>query len=154
MRARRENNSAWVTSDGRVIGEDGSSAAPEGYAQWRNKQVTQILDRSANNNPTNHSTIMTNPMHAEKALAYDVAIGLCYLSPEQMKALRIEADWRFGDGMDKKNPNKKYWEYFAQGVQDGEPLHEWIKIDPEAKRPEKIVDEREGDFFLGLGGLV
>jgi hypothetical protein len=93
-------------------------------------------------------------MHAEKALAYDVAIGLCYLSPEQMAELRIEADWRFGDGIDKNRPNKKYWEYFAQGVQDGEPLHEWIKIDPEAKRPEKIIDEREGDFFLNLGGLI
>jgi hypothetical protein len=143
-----------VSREGSVIGEDGSSNAPEGYAQWRNKQITQILDRSANNNPTNHSTIMTNPMHAEKALAYDVAIGLCYLSPEQMAELRIEADWRFGESMDKTHPNKKYSEYFVQGSQRGEPLHEWIKIDPEAKRPEKIIDEREGGFYLNLGGLV
>ena len=154
MRARTDNNSAWVTSDGRVIGEDGESDAPEGYTAWRNKQVTEILDRSANNNPTNHSTIMTNPMHAEKALAYDVAIGLCYLSPAQMTELRIEADWRFVKGMDDDNPNKKYGQYFLKGVQTGEPLHEWVKADPDAKRPDKIVDEREGDFFLKLGGIV
>ena len=93
-------------------------------------------------------------MHAEKALAYDVAIGLCYLSPAQMTELRIEADWRFVKGMDDDNPNKKYGQYFLKGVQTGEPLHEWVKADPDAKRPDKIVDEREGDFFLKLGGIV
>lgn len=154
MRARREKNSAWIDSNGRVIGEDGQSAAPEGYKEWRDQQVTQILDRGRENNPTNHSTIMTNPMHAEKALAYDVAIGLCYLTPQQMADLRIEADWRFGKGMDKNNPNKKYWEYFDTGELSGQALHEWLKADPEAHRPAKIIDEREGDFYLKLGGFV
>ncbi|MGG1945339.1 hypothetical protein AB1286_11070 [Trinickia sp. NRRL B-1857] len=115
MRARRGGNSSWVDSDGNVIGEDGKSAAPEGYEKWHNKQVTQILDAGRTNNPTNHSTIMTNPMHAEKALAYDVAIGLCYLTPEQLTQLRIEADWRFGDGLMDDNPNKKYSDYFSYG---------------------------------------
>jgi hypothetical protein len=151
MRVRMDGNSQWIDGEGNVIGEDGRSALPEGYAQWRNEQVTEILDGSRTNNPTNHSTIMTNPMHARKALAYDVAIGLCYLSPEQMAALRIEADWRLGKGMDKTNPNKKYWEYFDSGTMNGDAITKWLASDPEGRRPEKIADEREGLFYLNLG---
>ncbi|MFC4704121.1 MULTISPECIES: T6SS effector phospholipase Tle3 domain-containing protein [Paraburkholderia] len=154
MRVRADRNSSWIDGDGNVTGEDGKSAMPEGYAQWRNEQVTQILDGGQNNNPTNHSTIMTNPMHAKKALAYDVAIGLCYLSPEQMVALRIEADWRFGKGMDKTNPNKKYWEYFDKGTMGKHSLNQWLANDEEGRRPEKIVDEREGQFYLRLGAVL
>jgi pimeloyl-ACP methyl ester carboxylesterase len=155
MRARRVGNSSWVDSNGNVIGEDGKSAAPQGYEQWRNKQVTQILDAGRTNNPTNHSTILTNPMHAEKALAYDVAIGLCYLTPKQLSQLRIEADWRLGEGLKDENPNKKYTIYFATGKMNGEFLSDWIALkDSEARRPEKIADEREGEFFLKVGGIV
>ncbi|WP_434666307.1 DUF3274 domain-containing protein [Paraburkholderia sp. A3BS-1L] len=152
MRVRRDGNSQWIDGEGNVIGEDGRSALPEGYAQWRNEQVTEILDGSRTNNPTNHSTIMTNPMHARKALAYDVAIGLCYLSPEQMAALRIEADWRLGEGMSDENPNKRYSRYFTRGKMEGQFLSEWIATSgSEAQKPEKIVDEREGQFYLNLG---
>ncbi|MFX1764503.1 DUF3274 domain-containing protein [Paraburkholderia sp. A1RI-2L] len=154
MRVRADRNSAWIDGDGNVIGEDGKSALPEGYAEWRNEQVTQILDDSRNNNPTNHSTIMTNPMHARKALAYDMAVGLCYLSPEQMTELRREADWRMEEGMGDANPNKKYWEYFDSGTINLDALTQWLANDEEGRKPEKIVDEREGQFYLNLGGLV
>nr|WKF61386.1 hypothetical protein HUO10_005917 [Paraburkholderia busanensis] len=154
MRARRQGNAGWVDSEGNVIGEDGKSQMPEGYEAWHNEQITSILDDGRRNNPTNHSTIMTNPMHAEKALAYDVAIGLCYLSPQQLKKLRIEADWRFGKAMGEDNPNKRYWEYFNSGSMDELSLFEWIKKDSEAHRPEKIVDEREGQFYLKVGGIA
>jgi hypothetical protein len=34
-------------------------------------------------------------------------------------------------------------------------ITEWVaKPEGEASRPSKIIDEREGDFFLKLGGLV
>lgn len=99
---------------------------PEGYKEWRDKQIVDWLDRGSTNSPTNHSTTMTNPDHAKKALAYDVAIGVCYLTPEQMKALRIEADWRMEDGIPGDNPNKKYTEYFVRGKLDELPMHEWV----------------------------
>jgi hypothetical protein len=154
MRARKDGNPAWVDSSGNVIGEDGKSAMPEGYEAWRNRQVTEILDAGRTNNPTNHSTIMTNPMHAEMALAYDVAIGLCYLTPEQLIELRLEADWRFGAGLSDADPNRKYAEYFNKGTVGGHSAPLWVKSDAEAGRPQKIVDEREGQFYLKLGVAV
>ncbi|RQT16811.1 hypothetical protein DF037_36205 [Burkholderia contaminans] len=126
MEARRTKNAAWVDDAGHVVGEDGSSELPEGYKDWRNKEVKDILDRGTENNPTNHSTTMTNPDHAQKALAYDVAIGPCYLTLEQMNALRIEADWRMGKGINKDNPNAKYSKYFSDGVLNELPLHKWV----------------------------
>ncbi|MDC6178813.1 hypothetical protein C2I33_04740 [Ralstonia solanacearum] len=155
MRARRTGNRTWVDEDGNVIGEDGKSEEPEGYKDWQTKQVVEILDSGKNNNPSNHSTIMTNPMHAEKALAYDVAIGVNYLTLEQMNELRIEADWRFGKGLDDDHPNKKYAKYFEHGVMGKKmPLHDWIKNDEEAQMPPGIVDEREGGMHLVLGAVA
>ncbi|MHC6083227.1 T6SS effector phospholipase Tle3 domain-containing protein [Ralstonia solanacearum] len=156
MRARRAGNRAWVDKGGNVIGEDGKSEMPEGYKEWQSRQVVGILDSGKNNNPSNHSTIMTNSMHAEKALAYDVAIGVNYLTLEQMNALRIEADWRFGDGLDKDHPNKKYAQYFKDGSlgENYDPLHVWIKEDKEAQMPPGIVDEREGGMHLVLGAVA
>jgi hypothetical protein len=144
----------WVDKDGKVIGEDDLANATLEYKVWRNGQIGKILTEGSKNNPTNHSTILTNPMHAEKALAYDIAIGLCYLSERDWKTLRIEADWRFGDGLDKSNPNKKYSEYFSYGDYGGELLHKWAHSDVEAIKPTKIQDQREGDFFLKAGDIV
>ncbi|WP_441294147.1 T6SS effector phospholipase Tle3 domain-containing protein [Burkholderia sp. MSMB1835] len=155
MEARRAKNAAWVDSDGHVVGEDGKSDAPEGYMDWRNERIKDILDAGKENNPTNHSTTMTNPEHARKALAYDVAIGLCYLTDKQIKALRIEADWRMGDGIPFENPNKKYAGYFEKGQLDRQPMHVWAHgKDSEGKMPDTIVDEREGQFYLSVGGVV
>ncbi len=151
MRAHRTGNHAWVDANGNVIGEDGKSEMPEGYKTWQTKQVVEILDSGKNNNPSNHSTIMTNPMHAEKALAYDVAIGVNYLTLEEMNKLRIEADWRFGEGLDKDHPNKKYADYFLAGKLDDKFLQEWVKKAEEVKMPPGIVDEREGNVHLMLG---
>ncbi|CBJ35733.1 membrane protein [Ralstonia solanacearum] len=156
MRARRTGNHAWVDKDGRVIGEDGSGEMPEGYKDWQTKQVVEILDSGKNNNPSNHSTIMTNPMHAEKALAYDVAIGVNYLTLEEMNELRIEADWRFGKGLDDDHPNKIYAQYFKDGSlgETHDPLHVWVRDDKEAKMPPGIVDEREGSVHLVAGAVA
>ncbi len=154
MRAHRTGNHAWVDANGNVIGEDGKSEMPEGYKTWQTKQVVEILDSGKNNNPSNHSTIMTNPMHAEKALAYDVAIGVNYLTLEEMNKLRIEADWRFGEGLDKDHPNKKYADYFLAGKLDDKFLQEWVKKAEEVKMPPGIVDEREGNVHLMLGAVA
>ncbi|VWB80222.1 T6SS effector phospholipase Tle3 domain-containing protein [Burkholderia lata] len=156
MRARRDGRPAWVDDEGNVKGEDGTSEVPEGYQEWHNEQVVDILDAGKLNNPTNHSTTMTNPEHAQKALAYDVAIGLCYLSSRDLTELRIEADWRFGVALPDKHPSKHYSNYFEAGVMgDADaPVHEWVKDAEEAKRPEKIVDERENELYLKVGGAV
>ncbi|MCA7980040.1 hypothetical protein LGM57_27330 [Burkholderia cepacia] len=158
MRARRDGRKAWVDDEGNVMGEDGTSDAPEGYKEWHNEQVVDILDAGKLNNPTNHSTTMTNPEHAQKALAYDVAIGLCYLSPQDFTELRIEADWRFGEALPENHPSKHYADYFESGVMvagtDAMPVHVWVKNAKEAKRPEKIVDERENELYLKIGGGV
>ncbi|RQS17499.1 DUF3274 domain-containing protein, partial [Burkholderia sp. Bp8992] len=148
-------NTEWLDGDGHVIGEDGKSEMPEGYKEWRDKQIVDWLDRGSTNSPTNHSTTMTNPDHAKKALAYDVAIGVCYLTPEQMKALRIEADWRMEDGIPDDNPNKKYTEYFVRGKFDELPMHEWVHAESsEGNMPDTITDEREGQFYLNVGGAI
>ncbi|QTD93383.1 T6SS effector phospholipase Tle3 domain-containing protein [Burkholderia anthina] len=155
MEARRTLNTEWLDRDGHVIGEDGKSAIPEGYKEWRDKQIVDWLDRGATNSPTNHSTTMTNPEHAEKALAYDVAVGRCYLTPDQLYDLRIEADWRMGDGIPSENPNKTYADYFASGTLDRTPLHEWVHTEEsEGKMPTAIFDEREGQLYLKVGGTV
>ncbi|KAB0643158.1 T6SS effector phospholipase Tle3 domain-containing protein [Burkholderia latens] len=155
MEARRTLNTEWIDSDGHVIGEDGKSAMPDGYKEWRDKQIVDWLDRGAINSPTNHSTTMTNPEHAEKALAYDVAVGLCYLTPDQLYDLRIEADWRMGGGIPDGHPNQKYFEYFAQGEIDDLPIHEWVHAEKsEGNKPGAIADEREGELYLKVGGVI
>jgi len=155
MRARRDGRPAWVDDEGNVKGEDGTSEVPEGYQKWHNEQVVDILDAGKLNNPTNHSITMTNPEHAQKALAYDVAIGLCYLSPQDWTELRVEADWRFGSAIPNGHPSFKYAKYFELGKMETLFLSDWIaKKDSEAKRPEKIVDERENELYLKVGGAV
>ncbi|WP_196482743.1 DUF3274 domain-containing protein [Burkholderia stagnalis] len=155
MEARRTKNSEWVDESGHVVGEDGQSEMSEGYQKWRNKEIKDILDRGTTNNPTNHSTTMNNPEHAKKALAYDVAIGLCHLTPDQLNALRIEADWRFGEALANENPSKKYSDYFAAGTIDKLALHKWVHAEnSEGAMPADIADEREGQFYLKVGAFA
>ncbi|HVW53856.1 MAG TPA: hypothetical protein VHC91_26175 [Trinickia sp.] len=144
MLARRENRRDWVDKDGNVVGEDDPSQASVEYEYWRKDQINAILRQGVDNNATNHSTTMTNAEHAEKALAYDVAIGLCYLSEEDLKRLRVAADWRFGEDLNPGDPAYPYAEYFAEGVMRKQPLSDWLKSDPEAMMPPKIVDQRDG----------
>ncbi|WP_308076541.1 hypothetical protein [Paraburkholderia megapolitana] len=153
MEARHSKNSDWV-QDGNVIGESGPDAQmPDGYQAWRNKEIVQILSVPVNN-PTNHSTIMGNPMHAEKALAYDVAIGICRIPPEQLNMFRVEADWRFGNALEKDNPNKRYGEYFQYGTMDNASLTKWVTSDADAKLPDEIDDKRQGGKLLTIGEAV
>ncbi|WP_244117664.1 T6SS effector phospholipase Tle3 domain-containing protein [Burkholderia contaminans] len=153
MEARHDNKPDWV-KDGVVVGEAGPNAqVPDGYQKWRNKQIVHILD-AAVNNPTNHSTIMTNPKHARLALAYDVAIGICRLSREQLNKFRIEADWRFGRQLGDDNPNQVYSEYFGYGTMNKQSLVGWVSTDHEATLPDTIDDARQGGALLSLGGGV
>ncbi|RQQ59244.1 hypothetical protein DF137_33940 [Burkholderia stagnalis] len=138
-----------------MIGEDGKSDLPDGYKEWRDEKVVQMLDAGMKNSPTNHSTIMTNDKHAEMALAYDVAVGVCHISPGDLDQLRIEADWRFGKYLDKGSKLKSYADYFLGGKMGDSFLQDWVKIkDGEGAMPEKIEDEREGQILLVVGGAL
>ena len=149
VRQREQGNGALIDADGNVTSEQPGSNADGKARQYSSSTVTAYLGATEKNNPTNHSTIMTNAMHAEHALAYDIAIGVCKLTPEDWKDLRIEADWRFVKGLDKSNPHQKYAEYFVWGRMNGQFLSRWVKSDPEAHMPKKIVDERDGGMILG-----
>jgi pimeloyl-ACP methyl ester carboxylesterase len=77
-------------------------------------QAEREFERARNDpreraNATDHSTILTNSMHSRKVVAYDLAVGACWIEPERLLALRKLADWRrlsisAGD------------EYFARGT--------------------------------------
>ncbi len=154
MEARRLNNRDWVDKNGVVVGEDRPADASEDYKKWRNKEIFDILNGGDKNNPTNHSTIMTNGEHAEKALAYDIAIGLCYLTEGDFADLRKQADWRFLSGLVRDGQNELFAEYIKKGKYKDMFLHKWVKNDPVASMPEKIYDERDGGFFLRLGSVL
>ncbi|HEM7805522.1 T6SS effector phospholipase Tle3 domain-containing protein [Burkholderia cenocepacia] len=154
MEARRLNNRDWVDENGVVVGEDRPADASEDYKKWRSKEIFDILNGGDKNNPTNHSTIMTNGEHAEKALAYDIAIGLCYLTEGDFADLRKQADWRFLTGLVRDGKNELFAEYIKKGKYKDMFLHKWVKNDPVASMPEKIYDERDGGFFLRLGSVL
>ncbi|ONJ20722.1 T6SS effector phospholipase Tle3 domain-containing protein [Burkholderia cenocepacia] len=154
MEARRSGNRRWVDKNGNVVGEDNPASASADYTEWRNNEIFQILNGGDKNNPTNHSTIMTNKDHAEKALAYDVAIGLCYLTETDWQDLRIQADWRFANSLGEEGQNGKMAEYILTGKCDKSFLQDWVVKDAHAKMPSKIHDERDGGFFMKLGGIL
>ena len=83
-------------------------------------------------------------MHAERALAYDVAVGVCRIKQHQLRKLRVAADWRLLDGLDKDNPAKAFKEYFAAATIHEVSTSVWIhRDDCEASLPVSIVDKRE-----------
>ena len=140
MEARREGQ--VEKTDQHVVGEDDTTKASAGYKTWREEKIKTYLAANVEEHATDHSTIMTNAMHAQKALAYDVAIGPCHIRDEDMHKFRIAADWRFLKGLDKDDPNKVFEEYFQTGKFRGVSLFEWANNTLEGHMPGKIVDVR------------
>jgi pimeloyl-ACP methyl ester carboxylesterase len=60
-------------------------------------------------NATDHSSILKNPEHARRVLAYDLAVGVAQIPPEKWQKWREKAHWRF-DPQDT---------YYTQGVVGG-----------------------------------
>ncbi|RTL24999.1 MAG: DUF3274 domain-containing protein, partial [Rhodocyclaceae bacterium] len=140
MRARREG---LADENNRVVGEDDPAQASESHKQWRSAKIKTFLSESVDQNATDHSTIVTNPMHAEKAMAYDVAIGVCRLNEADWRELRVEADWRYLQELrNKKRPNGRFAEYFNTGKMTNKDIHSWANSTPEARMPPTITDER------------
>ncbi|WP_244137463.1 hypothetical protein [Burkholderia pyrrocinia] len=115
-----------------------------------NNEVKQNPEMDKNN-PTNHSTIMTNRDHEEKALAYDVAIGLCHLAESDFSNLRKEADWRLPSGLVRNGKNEYFAEYIKKGKYKDMFLQKWVKIDPIASMPKKSTMNGIVDSSCGLG---
>lgn len=142
MQARREGMAK--KTDVNVVGEDDATKASPEYKEWREKKIKTYLADNIDEHATDHSTIMTNEMHARRALAYDVEIGLCYIRDEDLHTLRIAADWRFLDGLADGDPNRQFREYFKYGQFTKVSLDEWVRPpDSEGRMPDKIVDQRE-----------
>lgn len=107
---------------------------------------------------------MTKPTcadNAEKALAYDVTVGICTISNKQLQTLRIAADWRLLADLPDGNEQKQFKEYFVDGKYKGLLLSKWgSDQNCAAKMPEKIMDERQNqrpqvnhsDFILRTDG--
>ncbi|MGC4060848.1 MAG: DUF3274 domain-containing protein [Aquabacterium sp.] len=104
--------------------------------------MTKFLAQNVNQTATDHSTIVTNPEHAAKAMAYDVALGVCRLTEDDWYMLRVEADWRYTDYLKNAgHPHGYFTEYFTEGFMNGKPLQDWVKTG-EAAMPDKVFDER------------
>jgi len=141
MRARREG---LADKEGHVDGEDHPDQASADYQAWHDKQIKTYLAANVDAHATDHSTIMTNDLHAQNVLAYDVAIGLSHIRDKDMHTFRVAADWRFLDGLDDGDPNKVFKEYFETGYFTDVPPLEWTRAANSAGRmPDKIVDVRE-----------
>jgi pimeloyl-ACP methyl ester carboxylesterase len=138
MQARRGER---TDAGGNVAGEQPGGLATEEYQAWRTEQIGTFLKEGVDQSATDHSTIVTNSEHARLAAAYDVAVGVCTLSEEEMQELRVEADWRYGGGLKKQHLHRYFAEYFHKSTMQGESLENWLSSE-EATRPPGIVDER------------
>ncbi|WP_300752673.1 DUF3274 domain-containing protein, partial [Janthinobacterium sp.] len=140
MKARRENR---YPKDAKVGMEDDLSTATPAFLQWRKQEIQQQLIATCDTHATDHSTILTNPMHAEKVLAYDVAVGVSCISEKAMRNLRVIADWRLLKGLDESYPGKMFDEYFEYGQFKELSLLNWVRSGGSTgAMPVEIVDER------------
>ncbi|SNS19335.1 hypothetical protein SAMN06265795_101454 [Noviherbaspirillum humi] len=140
MLARREGK---ADDKGNVVGEQPDATPSEEWVAWRRERITEFLKLSVDQNATDHSTIVCNAANAEKALAYDVAVGYSHLSPEDWEELRVLADWRLVRKLEAKgHPQAYLGEYFNKGTLSDMPLHQYPDYQPSAMPPE-ICDERQ-----------
>ena len=149
MRAKREGLKPRIDENGKPRNqEDDLATASEDYKAWRNEKIKLILAETANGSATDHSTILTNPDHSEKALAYDIPVGVCHIAKEDLDDLRRMADWRYLDDLGRDNPIAKFSSYFELGLMEEKQVKDWVErhdettVPNEGAMPKKIIDER------------
>lgn len=143
MQARR---SGRYNNDAPVTEEDDLANASADYKEWRSKKIKYMMAAAIDTHATDHSTIMTNADHAQKALAYDVAVGACWITAKDMSRLRTTADWRYLDGLKQDANIQRFKEYFELGTCNNEALHGWAnKSGHDASTPSTIINQRR--FF-------
>jgi pimeloyl-ACP methyl ester carboxylesterase len=141
MRARREG---LYKSGAKVVYEDEPTSATAKYKDWRARTIRDYLAANVNANATDHSTILTNPMHSQMALAYDVAVGYCTIPAERLHELRQAADWRLLESLPRGDLQKPFFEYFKNGSFIGLTPYDWANAKgSEGSMPTKIADQRD-----------
>ncbi|WBS01995.1 DUF3274 domain-containing protein [Pseudoduganella sp. SL102] len=141
MQAKREKR---ARNDERIEGEMMGGSVSKEHKEWRDQHIKTNMAANLDANATDHSTIMTNPEHAEKALAYDVAVGMCVIPTTELHELRMAADWRLSKGLPDDNEQIPLSEYFESGTLDNVSLPKWVgTAGSEGSMPEKIDDRRE-----------
>lgn len=136
--------------DGEKAGADNTEGKTSAWTPWGREHAAAFLKESIDQHATDHSTIMCCALNAEKVLAYDIPVGAATkLTSADWRDLRIAADWRLGEGLDKAHPHVKWRQYFDSGLWGDEdkplPLHEHPDFNTHANpsaMPAKIVDER------------
>ncbi len=130
---------------GQKVQQEMPNATPDAeYQAWRSTRIEKMMSSQAGAYATDHSTILTNPMHAERALAYDVAVGVCRIKPDQLRRLRVAADWRLLEWVGDNNSAIEFLEYFNKGEFRREAIAAWVmRSDCEAGMPTLIIDQRE-----------
>lgn len=151
MRAKRDGLHVDSDPNGKRYGkaddvkeEDDLSIASDGYRNWRAEQIKNALAENVGSRATDHSSIMTNPDHAEKALAYDIPVGVCHIAKEDLAEVRVMADWRYLEGLGKSHPLSPFVNYFKLGTMAGQEMSKWANDErnAEAALPPKVVNKR------------
>jgi len=130
---------------GQKVQQEMPNATPDAeYQAWRSTRIEKMMSSQAGAYATDHSTILTNPMHAERALAYDVAVGVCRIKPDQLRKLRVAADWRLLEVLSKTESARLFEEYFIEGKFHGLTITDWTQqTNGGGSLPASIVDVRE-----------
>ena len=139
MRARREGMYGKTAP---VTEEDDLTTASDRYKTWRTGKIERLLVENVGTPATDHSSILTNPDHSEKALAYDIPVGVCHIGREELADLRKMADWRFLEGVRKGNPIAPFDMYFKSGTMGGKEVADWGTEDSDATLPPKVLNKR------------
>ena len=130
---------------GQKVQQEQRNATPDAdYLKWRGTRIEEMMASQVDAYATDHSSIMTNPMHAERALAYDVAVGECRIKPDQLRKLRVAADWRLLKALYRSDAAKCFEEYFNDGKFSGLTTAQWVKTaGGGGELPMFIIDIRE-----------
>jgi hypothetical protein len=141
LRMKAKRAGLYKTSD-KVLMEDEPESASREYKDWRTAKIRESLAAAIDTHATDHSTIMTNPEHSRKALAYDVGIGVCRIGKSEFSKFRIMADWRFVQSLESNNLVRDFDEYFQNGLLKEQSITAWSKTG-DASMPTKIINLRK-----------
>lgn len=122
--------------------------AQPGSAKWEEVVTTRLKQmlNFAPENATDHGTIVANPEHSRYAMAWDVALGVSGLSPEQIHDLRKFADWRLGNNVDdEKKEAQDDAKYFYESTFNNMNLKQAYLADKRSTLAPGILDGEPGN---------
>lgn len=118
--ANEDDRKRWNEMADRYDGKDAEANAF--MAEHFDAERIASLARGKDVNAVDHSTILDNAVHAEKVVAYDVALGYVKVTKDEMRLFRQVADWRWvpesrGDAA--LTEIERHIEYYANGTLGG-----------------------------------